>query len=188
MTSITAVLSMVKSMVKESSPHLSSFMMVTGDSTNLKEWAKFGPPHRITKADSSRALNTETESNCSRMATSMKELIRTTSPAVKENTYGKMDPFMKESSKMDFEMVKAYGNPAHSPTKATTSTIRKVAREFTIGMTAKPTTKGTFMKMSGMDMDKCTGTTESQPTKVNGKRGFRMAMVRSLNLMLYPIK
>ena len=94
--------------------------MVTGDSTNLKEWAKFGLPHRITKADSSQALNTETESNISRMATFMKEHIRTTNPADKENTCGKMDPFMKESSKMDFEMVKAYGNPAQSLMKATT--------------------------------------------------------------------
>jgi hypothetical protein len=179
---------MAKSTVKESSPHFSSFMMVTGDSTNLKEWVKFGLPHRITKADSSRALSTETESNCSRMAISMKELILTTSPADKENTCGKMDPFMKESSKMDFEMVKAYGNPAHSPTKVTTSTIRRAAREFTIGMTVKLTTKGAFMKMSGMDTDRCTGTTESQPTKANGKRGFRMDMVRSLNLMLYHIK
>jgi hypothetical protein len=111
---------MVKSMGKVSSPHFSFFTMVTGDSTSLKEWEKFGLPHPITKADSSRVLNTETESNFSRMATFMKEHIRTISLADKENTCGKMDPFMKESSKMDFEMEKAYGNPAQSLMKATT--------------------------------------------------------------------
>jgi hypothetical protein len=66
--------------------------------------------------------------------------------------------------------------------------IRRAVREFTIGMMGKLTTKETFMKMSGMDMDKCSGTTEIQSTKANGKRDFRMDMVKSLNLMLYLIK
>lgn len=159
--------------------------MAIGALINLKAWVKSGHWPLTTKADLSQVLNTEMVKNGLRMAMFMKVPIQTISPVDWENTSGKMDHFMKGSSKTDFAMEKGCGNLGRNPTKEITSTTKKADKEFITGPTAKLIIKGPFMKIWDMATDKCFGTIKSQHTKENGNKGFRMDMDRYFNFSHY---
>lgn len=87
------------------------------------------------------------ENNYSKMATVTKANIPTINQMVMANIIGKRGTFTKDSSKMVWGMVKAYGGQVQNLMKVAIWMIRKVVKEYTIGKMVKRIIKEVFARI-----------------------------------------